>query len=169
MIKKKGGKTMQYLDIYHLGAIIDIKPSSHTDKVVAYIYTRGRQHAEERLNLRTKNVYMTKNDRLRIAGIRVIEEENKLHACCYARTLFEKIEAERKKGGKVYAKELAEQLDKELKKRPVPYFINKDAEDEDKIIAGHTILGAKAFSRLKEDEKTELLEELLYGENQRSF
>jgi len=160
---------MQYLDIYHLGAEIDIKPSPYSDKVVAYLYTKGRPYAESMLKLKTKNVSMTKNDRLRTAGIRVIEDENEFHACCYARTLFEKIEAERKKGGKVYAKELAEQLDKELKKRPVPYFINKDAEEEDKVIAGHTILGAKVFSRLKENQKEELLEQLIHKEHQRSF
>ena len=160
---------MQKLDIYKLGALVDIKPSSYSDKVVAYIYTKGREYAEQKMSIKTKNVYLTKNDKLRLAGIRVIEDEKELHACCYARTLFEKIEAERKHGGKVYAKEIAEQLDKELKKRPVPYFINKDAEDEDKIIAGHTILGAKAFSRLPEFEKDEILAEVIRKEHQRIF
>lgn len=163
---------MQYLDIYRLGSNIDIKithGAHDSEKVVAYLYTKGKQFAEERLKLKTKNVSMTKKDRLRMAGIRVIEDTREFNACCYAKTLFEKIEAERKHGKKVYAKEIAEQLDKELKRRPVPYFINKDAEAEDRAIAEHAILGAKVFSRLHEDEKTELLLDVIDKEHERIY
>ena len=160
---------MQKLDIYHLGAEVDIKPSPHSDKVVAYLYTKGRQYAEQMLKHKTKNVSMTKIDKLRIAGVRVIEDTREFHACCYAKTLFEKIEAERKKGGKVYAKEIAEKLDKELKRRPLSYFINAEADLEDKVLAEHAIVGAKAFSGLKEDEKEEILTEVIHKEHQRIF
>lgn len=160
---------MQKLDIYKLGANIDIKATHNGENVVAYIYTRGKQYADKMLGMKTKNVCLTKKDKLRMAGILVVEEGKNFQACCYAKTLFEKIEAERKKGGKVYAKEIADNLDKELRRRPVSYFISHDAEDEDKYLAHHAILGAKAFSRLKEDERDEVLEGIIHKEHQRNL
>ena len=160
---------MQKLVIYHLGAEVDIKTSPNSDKVVAFLYTKGKSYATKMLKMKTANVSMPKNDRLRMAGIRVVEDESEFNACCYAKTLFEKIEAERRRGGTVYAKNVAEALDKELKKRPLPYFINAEADAEDKKLAEHAIVGAKAFVSLKESEKEEIFNRLIRGDQQISM
>lgn len=158
---------MEYLKLYELGKKVEVKPTKNGTDCVVLIYNKGRDYALQYIKGKRKNISLTKKDLYRLAGVEVISDIKDVEVCCYAKVLYEKIEAERRKhAGTVFAGSVAEELDKDLKKKPITYFLSASSLDLQKP-EYHAIIGAKKFTSYRESVKVSMIEKVI-SEEQRS-
>lgn len=156
---------MEIKDILALGEKIEIK--SRSNSTIATIYHQGKPHARNLLTLlKAKGVSMPTKRIQQMAGMEEIAAPGQVHACCYAKLLFDRVTDARNKPSAVKSsEEIARDLEKELKTRPVAYFLADSAIafSDPKVQA---VLGAKKFVDFPKKDQTRIWESFGFAEHE---